>query len=325
MAINCRYLNFNYATSMKICIPFLKRICLPAVCIFLSASVSFAQNNGIVPLTGIRYFSEGISTKDDIEMKIDGAQLLSNRIPLNKEMELILHQPSGFITDNRKNVFAGAELTILSLKGELLYSQSNILSKNIATGFTSKELTNFSIKLMVPVTVMKNNLNGFLKLRLYDLKGKNQLRLEMPVTFARQGEHIQVSKVVKNIKSTDAANATICGLQAKNMKVMVDTSIKVSPKMAYTSVDISNIKGTSISGIFSGKENFWVYDNNLNEIKITDILLKQVKGAMENNDVDYMLKIPYRLKTVNARIYTVRFRWESPDKTQVIDVVVKNI
>ena len=304
---------------------FLKRATLSFICIFLITSVSWAQNNGIVPLTGLRYFSEGILTKDDIDVKIDGAQLLSNRIPLNKEIELILHQPSGFVTDSKKTVFAGAELTVLSPGGEVLSIEPNILAKNQAIGFTAKELLDFNMKFIVSAVAMKNNFNGLIKIRLYDLKGKSQLRLEMPVTFARQGEHLQVSKIVKNIRSTDAAKATICGLQAKNMKVMLDTSIKVSPKMAYTSVDISNIKGTSITGIFGGKENFWVYDSNLNEIKITDILLKQVKGAMENDDVDYTLKIPYRLKTTNAKIYTVRFRWESPDKTQVIDVVVKNM
>ena len=54
------------------------------------------------------------------------------------------------------------------------------------------------------------------------------------------------------------------------------------------------------------------------------MLLKQVKGALENNTVSYTLKIPYRLKTAIAKAYTVRFRWESIDKTQVIDVVVNN-
>ena len=106
------------------------------------------------------------------------------------------------------------------------------------------------------------------------------------------------------------------------MLVAIDTTIKVAPKMAYTSLDISSIEGSSISGIFQGKESFWVYDNNLNEIKITDMLLKQVKGAMENNNVDYTLKIPYRLKSSPGKVYTVRFRWESSDKKQVIDVVV---
>ena len=62
-------------------------------------------------------------------------------------------------------------------------------------------------------------------------------------------------------------------------------------------MNISNIVGSSIAGVFEGKENFWVYDSELNEIKITDILLKQVKGALEDDIIDYTLKIPYRLKT----------------------------
>ena len=45
---------------------------------------------------------------------------------------------------------------------------------------------------------------------------------------------------------------------------------------------------------------------------------------MENNTVNCTLKIPYRLKTNINKMYTVRYRWESLDKRQVIDVVVKN-
>ena len=89
-------------------------------------------------------------------------------------------------------------------------------------------------------------------------------------------------------------------------------------------MNISNIVGSSIAGIFEGKENFWVYESDLNEIKITDILLKRVKGAMEDEIVDYTLKISYRLKTNKFKSYFVRFRWESSDKKQLIDVVVVN-
>jgi hypothetical protein len=89
-------------------------------------------------------------------------------------------------------------------------------------------------------------------------------------------------------------------------------------------MDISNIEGSSLTDMFSGKETFWVYDSDLNEVKITDILLKKVKGAMENNTVNCTLKIPYRLKTSTNKLYTVRYRWEGTDKSQVIDVVVRN-
>jgi hypothetical protein len=291
---------------------------------FLSAlPESHAQNKGILPLTGLRYFNEGINASS-MNVYIDGAQLLSNRIPLNKEIEIKLQQPTGFTANNNKTMFAGAEVIVLSPKGEVLLSNPNVFLKGYSNGFKAKDLNAFSIKFGIGSDLMKNNLTGVLKIRLFDMKGKNQLRLEVPVTFARPGERLQVSKTAKSIKSNTGVNGMINGMQARNMLVKVDTTIKVSPKMAYTSMDISDIKGSSMTEIFNGKESFWVYDNELNEIKITDILLKNVDGAMENNSVNYTLKIPYRLKANYSTLYTVRYRWESRDKSQVIDVVVKN-
>lgn len=307
---------------MKIQANFCKQILLLVTSCFLLVNTGIAQNNGILPLTGLRYFKEGISVKN-IDVKIDGAQLLSNRVPLNKEIEIALQQPTGFSENNFKIVFAAVEVIILSPGGEILSTEPNILLKNQSTGFPVKDMATFSLKFNINAGLLKTNFNGTVKLRLYDLKSKNQLRLEMPVVFAKPGEKLQVSKIAKSIKSANGVTGMMNGLKAKSMLVMVDTTIKVAPKMAYTSMDITSIEGSSISGIFEGKENFWVYDDALNEVKITDMLLKQVKGAMENNTVDYTLKIPYRLKNTSAKLYTVRYRWESPDKRQLIDIVAK--
>lgn len=290
---------------------------------FLCINSSVAQKNGILPLTGMKFFNEGITAKL-ISVRVDGGQLMSNKIPLNKEIEIRLQQPSGFSADNNKTMFAGAEVIVLSPKGEILLKNPNACLKNYPNGFYEKDLNNFSIKFSIGTDMVKANYAGILKIRLYDVKGKNQLRMESPVSFAKPGETYPVSKTVKAIKSNIGVNGVINGLQVKDMLVKVDTTIKVSPKMAYTSVDISNIEGSSLSEIFQGKENFWVYDSDLNEVKITDILLKKVNGAMENNTVNYTLKIPYRLKTNTSKLYTVRYRWESLDKTQLIDVVVTN-
>lgn len=292
-------------------------------CSFLFINNSFAQKNGILPLSGMKFFNDGIGATS-IDIKIDGAQLLSNRLPLNKEIEIRLEQASGFTMDNSKKMFAGAEIIVVSPRGEVLLNNPNALLMSYSNGFYAKDLNALSIKFGIGTHLMKGNFGGILKVRLYDLKGKNQLRLEIPVSFAKQGESVQVSKTTKNIKSNEGVNGIINGLQAKDMQVNVDTTIKVSPKMAYTSMNISNIEGSSMAEMFQGKETFWVYDSDLNEVKITDILLKKVKGALEDNTVDYTLKIPYRLKTNNTKLYTVRYRWESADKSQVIDVVVKN-
>ncbi|MFM6926605.1 MAG: hypothetical protein ACKOU7_13950 [Ferruginibacter sp.] len=295
---------------------------LMAACL-LFTNVCVAQKNGILPLTGMKFFNEGIAA-GSIDLKIDGAQLLSNRIPLNKEIEIRLQQPTGFTADNSKTMFAGAEVIVLSPRGEMLMNNPNVFLKSYSNGFTAKDLGAFSIKFGIGTDLIKANPAGILKIRLYDLKGKNQLRLEIPVSFARPGEPLQLSKSTKPIKSGTGVNGVINGLEAGNMLVNVDTSIKVAPKMAYTSMDISNIEGSSLAEIFSGKESFWVYDSDLNEVKITDILLKKVKGALENNAVNCTLKIPYRLKTNSAKLYTVRYRWEGTNKNQVIDVVVRN-
>lgn len=292
-----------------------------AFCLAFSL-VSLAQSNGVLPLTGMKYFKEGIQAQS-IAMKIDGAQLLSNRIPFNKDIELLVGQPTGFAADAGKKVYAGAELVIVSPKGEVLLKTPNLLLPNEGRGYTAKEISELSIKFNITPKMLSVYMNGTLQLRLYDLKSKSQMRFEMPVTFSKMGEQLQVSNTAKTILQKDGAVVVVNGLKAKKVLVSVDTSIKVSPKMAYTSLDVSAIEGSSISGIFSGKETFWVYDENLNEVKITDMLLKQVKGAMENNNVDYTLKIPYKQKNTPAKVYTVRFRWESPDKKQLIDVVVR--
>lgn len=289
--------------------------------IFLVIPIGRAQNKGILPLTGLRYFSEGISVKS-VDVKIDGAQLMGNRIPLNKEIEVKLQEPMGFIADQYKTMFAGAEVIIVSPKGEPLFNNPNVFLKNYSNGFYIKDLNSFSIKFGIGTDLIKGNLNGILKIRLFDMKGKSQLRMEMPVTFARPGEKLQVSKTAKTIKSHTGVNGIISGLKARDMMVKIDTTISVSPKMAYTSMDIAKIEGSSLSDIFQGKEKFWVYDSELNEVKISDILLKQVKGTMEGSLIDYTIKIPYRLKTNITKNYTVRFRWESMDKSQVIDIVV---
>lgn len=104
--------------------------------------------------------------------------------------------------------------------------------------------------------------------------------------------------------------------------VMVDTTIKVSPKMAYMSIDMHGITGSSLPEFMAGNTYFWVTDKKGTNIKIADKFLKRIKSAMEDNIIDFTAKIPYRLKTDTKNEYTVRFRWESKDRKKVIDFTV---
>lgn len=277
---------------------------------------SIAQNNGIIPLTGIKYFKEGIG--GNIDVRVDGFLLLNNRIALNKEIEIRLQSPTGF-TDKNKLFYPAAEVIILTSKGEVLSKVSNMM-KESEKGFSTITYKDVVLKLALPPAVIKKESACTIKVRFYDLKSSKQLRIEFPVVINKSDESLLLSKTATQLKPSGSL-AFANGVKIKSMKISVDTTIKVSPKMVYASVILEDIEGTSMNEILAGKESFWVYDNNMNEVKITDKLLKQVKGALEDNIVKYTVKIPFRLKS-NRDKYTVRFRWESRDIKKVIDVAV---
>ncbi|MCP9752465.1 hypothetical protein [Ferruginibacter sp. HRS2-29] len=279
-----------------------------------------AQKNGILPLTGIRYFNEGIWAKN-IDVNVDGSNLLSDRVGLNKEIEIKLQLPVGF-TPAAGNFFAGAEVTLLSSGGAVLSKTPNVFNFNEAKGFPAAAFKELIVKVGLRSDIIRSEPSVTIQVRFFDLKSKNQLRLEFPVTIARPGEPLQVSKLAVFVKTTDGSPAITSMLKIKTADVTVDTSIRVNPKMAYISLDIPGIEGTSMDEVLSGTETFWVYDEKLNSVKTADKLLKKVGGSMENSIVNYVLKIPYKLKTSPAKNYVVRFRWESKDRKKILDIVV---
>lgn len=300
-----------------------KRLFILSLFSFLCIQINLAQNTGIFPLTGFQYYNEGIWAKA-IGVKMDGAYLLNNRIPLSKPIEINLQQPSGFTEDKSKKIFAAAEFILESEKGKLISKKDNLLLQNETSGFAPKDLKSFSITFDIAEGLIQPNSKCVVKIRLYDLKGKNQLRLVIPLSISYPRENIHVSKTVNTILAPSGSRGLITGMKAKSMKFSVDTTVKMNPKMAYINMDILNIDGGTLMGMFDGKESFWIYDINYNQILVKEQVLKQVNVIFGKNSVNYNVKIPLCLKTDPFKGYTIRFRWESPDKQQVIDVVAAN-
>lgn len=72
-----------------------------ALLFFLFAFGAMSEDRGILPLTGIKYFKEGIQAQS-IGMKIDGTPLMSNRIPFNKDIVLVLRSAQWFCRRRRQ-------------------------------------------------------------------------------------------------------------------------------------------------------------------------------------------------------------------------------
>ncbi|MFN8248502.1 MAG: hypothetical protein U0T68_06080 [Ferruginibacter sp.] len=299
-------------------IKYLSGLLLGCLCFLTHAS---AQEKGVLAFTAARYSKEGINPRS-IEVKVDGSYLLSNRVSLNKEIEIKLINPSG-LTENNKTVYTGVELTYLSAAGAVLAQQPNMLKDLETRGISFASTRELSVKVPLKPEIIRADQSCTIKLRFYDLKGKGQLRVEMPVGIARPGEPLLVSKTINELKTSTPASAYAVGVKMKHVEISTDTTIRVNPKMAYASLDMAAIDGSTISEVLSGRESYWVYDENGNEIKMTDKQLKQVGGAMENSQVNYLSKVPFRLKTISGKTYFVRFRWESPDRRKLIDIVAR--
>ena len=300
-----------------------KALFFAAVGYFLCMPFCVAQKKGMLPLTGIQFYNEGIWS-NSIAVKINGEQIYGNRIPVNKEIEITLQQPTGFIADKKKNVFVGAEFSLVSSKGEVLRNIPNLLFQNETKGFTAKELKQVVLKFGIAEGIVQPNSKVIIKIRVFDLKGKKQLRLDYPVTISYPREVIYLTKATQTLKSPPGSMFMTTEIKAKSLVFSVDTAVIKEPKMAYLNLDISKIDGTDVISMLQGKDYFWVYDSSYKEIKIKEILLKKVGGAMEGGNVNATIKIPFRLKTDKTKGYIVRYRWESADKKQVMDIIVTN-
>jgi hypothetical protein len=312
-----------YLIFRKTTITMFKPLFSAAVGYFLCFSFCTAQKKGMFPLTGIQFYNEGIWS-NAIAVKINGEQLFGNRIPMAREIELTLQQPTGFVADKKKNIFIGAEYSLVNLKGEVLRNIPNLLFQNEAKGFAPKDQKLVSLKFGIAEGIIQPNSKAVIRIRVYDLKGKKQLRLDYPVSFSYPKETIYLTKTTNSLKTPPGSMCMSTEMKAKNLAFSVDTAVKTDAKMAYLNMDISKIDGTDVISMLQGKDYFWVYDSSYREIKIKETLLKKVGGAMEGGNVNATVKIPFRLKTDKTKGYTIRYRWESADKRQVMDVVVTN-
>jgi len=197
----------------------------------------------------------------------------------------------------------------------------NVLKAYEGSGFAAQGYNTLSLKVSLRTEWLKNEPECIIQVRYYDLKSKKQLRLLFPVSIAAANEPLAISKLPMTIKTNDESLGMSNALKMQKADIMVDTSIKVAPKNAYLSIDMPGITGTNMTEVLGGKFIFWVFDQNMNEIKIADKLLKKVGGSMEDELVNLTLKIPFRLKTNVTKGYTIRFRWESTDRKKIIDIV----
>ena len=294
--------------------------------VILGIVKGYAQESGMLPITGMQYFKEGIWAKS-INAKMNGQYLMGNRIFFNTEIEINLQQISGLTPDKKKNVFPAARYCLLNGKGDTIQPMSNFMLEHQGVGFTPKEMTKgLIIKVIVKEGLVQPNSKAIICIVLFDQLKNNLLRLEYPISLAYPREKIPLSQAASlPLKSPPGSISMAFGLTSKTIEFKVDTAISYNTKLAYVQLTFSKLGGTDLISMLQGKEMSWVYDTLFNEIKAKDKILKDVGGALEGGSgtVNCTVKIPFRSKTDKRNGYFVRYRWDSPDKTQALEIVAK--
>jgi hypothetical protein len=117
------------------------------------------------------------------------------------------------------------------------------------------------------------------------------------------------------LKATAGTTAQANGIKCTELKVSIDTAIKVNPKYAYISVDFDAISGTTQAELVEGTNTVWIFDSKGKEVLVKEKFLKKISAAMGTSVSTMLIKIPYRLKTDK------NYKWESKDKRKNLDLL----
>lgn len=287
--------------------------------LLICPSLTHAQN-AILPLTGAKIFSGGLSA-NSIEISIDGYILTSDIAPLNKEIVFKIIIPKGFTTDASKKAYPAAEVTITNMSGGLLGKTTDAFAATGANGFAPEKFKEMLIKTGLDASVIKNNSAVNITISLTDKKSKNTLKIVYPIKIATAAQGLKASAGVSAVSVNAGGILYASNLKIKKAAYETDNEIRVDPTLSYCSLELTDIIGATIDEVAGGIESYYVYDSkNLEQIKKTDKLLKRIKGGVEGNVSSYLLKIPFKPKTDKGN-YFVRFRWESRDGKRIIDGV----
>lgn len=141
----------------------------------------------------------------------------------------------------------------------------------------------------------------------------------LPIIFVFTSLFSQAQK--KILKASDGSVATVSG-PIKLTKIVVGLDTTTSAKFACVDIYIPGITGTNFSEMLNANHSYYVLDAKGAKVPINEKVMKKVNGSMEDNLVNYTIKLPFKLKNDLTKNFTVYYHLETKDKTKTIDLEV---
>lgn len=126
--------------------------------------------------------------------------------------------------------------------------------------------------------------------------------------------------MTKTLKAKDGTIVYINGkLNIANAMVNIDST--TSPKFICLNIELNGITGSNFVEMLDANHLYTVSDKMKKPLPFKDRVLKKCGGSMEDNLVNYTIKLPYKLKTDPEKVYNINYMLESKAKDKSIQVV----
>jgi hypothetical protein len=279
-----------------------------------------AQKNGILPLSGIKYYRDGVWGKK-IEVLINDKNVISNKIPHNTDFDIKLFEPTGFVADEKGKYYPGIKVLLLNNKKDTIAYSPNIFG-NKATPFEKMRFKSLTATLGYTQKVNEGD-TIYLYITFFDTRSTNKLKLEFPITISFKSDSLLTTDFISSASGTKGYNAAATnGIQLNTIEAYLDSTYY--PKSLYYNLRSAKMLGITLAEAKAGTFKTWVYDENMNEVPHPK-LPQQYFALLKNgsDEINVLVQIPLNPTDKNNKKYTARYRWESSDGLKVIDVVNK--
>lgn len=269
-------------------------------------SAQFSESlpeKGVLPFSGARFFRHGLGG-EGIEVVLDGDTWTSNKLPIDKDFEVELLRPKGLKAAEDGNYYPGIEVLISNTKKDTLGYIANIFGEE-SEGFDAEMLKSLTLTLGFN-QMSKPGDTCLLRIKFYDTNSDNFLLVDFPVIIADPALPLDVTNSTFSVSATDGYEGIASGVDIRK----AETELKNNDfEVRLMELDISE------KDFRAGTLQVWLYDANLNPV-LSERKSFSMKGSGEVTNLS--VKIVLETNTAFAR-----FRWESKDRSKVIDFVGK--
>lgn len=283
------------------------------------SNVGFAQENGILPYTGIKYFKQGIWAKN-IDVKLDGKTWTSNRLPIETEFIIKLEKPTGFSKDKEGRFFPVLELLIKGKNNDTLGYARNMFANSDGIGMDEYSFSNLTLTLGFNKKVSPGD-DCIIYMNYADRNSVNKLQLVFPVKIVSPREPLDNTNMVYTSTSYTGYNTASAGVALRHPQTYLD-SFKY-PSFLYHSIRLAELNGLTTAEVNAGNYTIWLFDENMKEILPFKTGTHYVAKTKKDVDdmVNILIRVPLDPSNKNNKNYTVRYRWENNETKKIIDVV----